>query len=46
MNLVSKTSSLSALLLLAASFTMPSGSVATKDIILGASVESNVCPMP
>ena len=39
MNLVLKTSSLSALLLVAAAFTMPSGSVAAKDIVLGASVQ-------
>ena len=41
MSLVSKTSSLSAHLLVAAAFTMPSGSVAAKDIVLGASVQLN-----
>jgi branched-chain amino acid transport system substrate-binding protein len=39
MNLGLKTSSLSALLLVAAAFTMPSDSVAAKDIVLGASVQ-------
>jgi branched-chain amino acid transport system substrate-binding protein len=39
MNLVLKTPSLSSLLLLAAAFTMPSGSVVAKDIVLRASVQ-------
>jgi branched-chain amino acid transport system substrate-binding protein len=39
MSLVLKTPSRSALLLLAAAFTMPSGSVVSKDIVLGASVQ-------
>jgi branched-chain amino acid transport system substrate-binding protein len=39
MNLVLKTAGLSALLLVAAAFTMPSGSAFAKDIVLGASVQ-------
>src|SRR5689334_23688099 len=39
MNVMLKSPSLSALLLVAASFTMPSGSVFAQDVVLGASVQ-------